>query len=297
METNLVLNFEKCHFMVIEGIVLVPLISSRGNDVDKAKVDIIASLPNPASIWEVRSFLGHAGFYKRFIKNFNKIALPLSKLLQKDVDFVFNKPCLLAIVYALDKFCSHLLGSKIIVFSNHATLKFLLKKMDAMLRLIWWMLLLQEFGVEIRDKKGAQFEREVDALPIRDEFFDEQILQLKHVIPLYANIYNFLVASTYPQGASKADNERLESDAKYYIWDDPYLWRLCNDQIMRSSRSSIFVIQHPKAAIILPFFSFLCDFVAMLIDYSSRKTMNHLNLRGQRSFGIVLGVGSTISVG
>ncbi|RDX67925.1 Retrovirus-related Pol polyprotein from transposon opus, partial [Mucuna pruriens] len=59
IETDLVLNFEKCHFMIIEGIVLGHLASSRGIEVDKAKIDIITSLPNPASVREVRSFLGH----------------------------------------------------------------------------------------------------------------------------------------------------------------------------------------------------------------------------------------------
>ncbi|RDY13958.1 Retrovirus-related Pol polyprotein from transposon 17.6, partial [Mucuna pruriens] len=82
IETSLVLNFEKCHFMVIEGIVLGYLVLSRGIKVDKAKIDIITSLPNLASMWDVSSFLGHARFYRRFIKNFSKIALPLSKLLQ-----------------------------------------------------------------------------------------------------------------------------------------------------------------------------------------------------------------------
>ncbi|RDX68930.1 Retrovirus-related Pol polyprotein, partial [Mucuna pruriens] len=81
IDTNLVLNFEKCHFMVIEGIVLGHLVSNRGIEVDKSKVDIITSLTNPTSVREVRSFLGHAGFYWRFIKNFSKLALPLSKLL------------------------------------------------------------------------------------------------------------------------------------------------------------------------------------------------------------------------
>ncbi|RDX86789.1 Retrovirus-related Pol polyprotein from transposon 17.6, partial [Mucuna pruriens] len=91
-DTNLVLNFEKCHFMMIEGTVLGHLVSNKGIEVDKSKVDIINSLPNPASVWEVRSFLGHAGFYKRFIKNLSKIALPLSKLLQKDANFKFDQP-------------------------------------------------------------------------------------------------------------------------------------------------------------------------------------------------------------
>ncbi|RDX86073.1 Retrovirus-related Pol polyprotein from transposon 17.6, partial [Mucuna pruriens] len=92
IDINLVLNFEKCYFMVTEGIVLGHLVSNRGIKVDKSKIDIITSLPNLASMWEVRSFLGHAGFYRRFIKNFSKIALPLSKLLQRDVEFEFDQP-------------------------------------------------------------------------------------------------------------------------------------------------------------------------------------------------------------
>ncbi|RDX77627.1 Retrovirus-related Pol polyprotein from transposon 17.6, partial [Mucuna pruriens] len=227
VDTNLVLNFEKCHFMVIEGIVLGHLVSNRGIEVDKSKIDIITSLPNPTSVRKVRSFLGHVGFYRRFIKNFSELALPLSKLLQKDVEFNFDQSCreafqdlkdkltstpilqapnwdlpfelmcdasnsvlgavlgqragvsqpvhviayasrtvdlaqqnytttekeLLEIVFALDKFRSYLLGSKIIVFFVHAALRYLLKKPDAKPRLIRWMLLLQEFDLEIRDKR------------------------------------------------------------------------------------------------------------------------------------------------
>ncbi|RDX81296.1 Retrovirus-related Pol polyprotein from transposon 17.6, partial [Mucuna pruriens] len=81
IDINLVLSFKKCLFMVIEGIMLGHLVSNRGIEVDKSKIDIITSLPNHASMREVRSFLGHACFYKRFIKNLSKLALPLSKLL------------------------------------------------------------------------------------------------------------------------------------------------------------------------------------------------------------------------
>ncbi|RDX98257.1 Retrovirus-related Pol polyprotein, partial [Mucuna pruriens] len=88
----IVLNFEKCHFMVTEGIVVGHLVSNRGIEVDKAKIDVITSLPNPTSVWEVCSFLGYAGFYRRFIKNFSKLALLLSNLLQKDVEFNFDQP-------------------------------------------------------------------------------------------------------------------------------------------------------------------------------------------------------------
>ena len=81
IETNLVLNFEKCHFMVTQGIVLGHVVSKHGIEVDKAKIDLIMNLPHPINVREVHSFLGHAGFYRRFIKDFSKIALPLSRLL------------------------------------------------------------------------------------------------------------------------------------------------------------------------------------------------------------------------
>ncbi|KAM2605248.1 hypothetical protein TB2_034068 [Malus domestica] len=192
METNLVLNWEKCHFMVKQGIVLGHIISENGIEVDKSKIDLVRHLPSPTSVREVRSFLGHAGFYRRFIKDFSKIAQPLCRLLQKEVAFEFTKECtaslnqlkellttapiivppdwslpfelmcdasnyalgtvlgqrkdkkphviyyasrtlndaqlnysttekeLLAVVFALDKFRSYLIGTKVIVFTDHA---------------------------------------------------------------------------------------------------------------------------------------------------------------------------------
>ena len=93
METNLVLNWEKCHFMVTKGIVLGHKISERGIEVDKAKVEIIEKLPPATNVKGIRSFLGHTGFYRRFIKDFSKIAKPLCNLLDKDIAFEFNKEC------------------------------------------------------------------------------------------------------------------------------------------------------------------------------------------------------------
>ncbi|GJR53804.1 reverse transcriptase domain-containing protein [Tanacetum coccineum] len=92
-DAHLVLNWEKCHFMVKEGIVLGHKVSSAGLEVDKAKIDVISKLPPPTNIKGVRSFLGHAGFYRRFIKDFSKIARPITKLLEKDTPFEFDDEC------------------------------------------------------------------------------------------------------------------------------------------------------------------------------------------------------------
>ncbi|KAK8554077.1 hypothetical protein V6N12_031055 [Hibiscus sabdariffa] len=92
-EVDLVLNWEKCHFMVNEGTVLGHKISSKGIEVDKAKVEVIEKLPPPTNVKGIRSFLGHVGFYRRFIKEFSKISKPLCNLLQQNQPFVFDGEC------------------------------------------------------------------------------------------------------------------------------------------------------------------------------------------------------------
>nr|GEV34068.1 reverse transcriptase domain-containing protein [Tanacetum cinerariifolium] len=84
---------EKSHFMVKEGIVLGHKISKKGIEVDKAKVDVITILPYPRIVKGIRSFLGHAYFYRRLIKEFSKIARPMTRLLEKDTSIIFSKEC------------------------------------------------------------------------------------------------------------------------------------------------------------------------------------------------------------
>ncbi|RDY09643.1 Retrovirus-related Pol polyprotein from transposon 17.6, partial [Mucuna pruriens] len=270
IDTNLVLNFEKCHFMVTEGIVLGHLVSNRGIEVDKAKIDIITSLPNPASMqeelkrkltsapilqapnWDLpfelmcdasNLALGAVlGQRARIGQPVHVIAYASKTMDPAQQNYTTTKKELLAIVFALDKFCSYLLGSKIIVFSNHVASKYLLKKPDVKPRLIRWMLLLQDFDLEIRDEKGAEnsvadllsrIERETGPMPIRDEFPNEQLLHIKASTPWFADICNYVATSHFPPEASRAHKDKIQSDAKYYIWDDPYLWRLCSDKVIR----------------------------------------------------------------
>ena len=87
------LNWEKCHFMVTQGIVLGHIVSKKGIEVDKAKVELISNLPTPKCVKDMRSCLGHVGFYRRFIRDFSAIARPLCNLLVKDVPFVWSQGC------------------------------------------------------------------------------------------------------------------------------------------------------------------------------------------------------------
>ncbi|RDX85928.1 Retrovirus-related Pol polyprotein, partial [Mucuna pruriens] len=188
VDTNLVLNFEKCQFMVTEGIVLGHLVSNRGIEVDKSKIDVITSLPNPASVREqtglasiqttiegcgiqirpalYRSISGakeptHIHPYPTSTglgpaipadragvgQPVHVIAYASKTMDPAQQNYTTTEKELLAIVFAVDKFRSCLLGSKIIVFSDHAALRYLMKKPDAKPRLIRWMLLLEEFNL------------------------------------------------------------------------------------------------------------------------------------------------------
>nr|GEW04841.1 reverse transcriptase domain-containing protein [Tanacetum cinerariifolium] len=95
-DTKLALNWKKSHFMVKEGIVLGHKISKKGIEVDKAKIKVNSKLPHPTTVKGIRSFLEHAGFYRRFIKDFSKISRPMTHLLEKNSPFIFSNECIQA---------------------------------------------------------------------------------------------------------------------------------------------------------------------------------------------------------
>ena len=141
---------------------------------------------------------------------------------------------LLAVVFALDKFRPYILGSKVIVYIDHAALKFLLKKADSKPRLIRWMLLLQEFDIEILDRSGAhnlvadhlsRIENGQDHIPIKDNFPDEVLLALTIVKgmfpePWFADIVNYLVVSAIPPSSLVQNG----------VFNSPYRLRLLRDR-------------------------------------------------------------------
>ncbi|GKD68459.1 reverse transcriptase domain-containing protein, partial [Tanacetum coccineum] len=315
---HLVLNWEKCHFMVTEGIVLGYKVSHKGLEVNKAKIDVIAKLPPPTNVKAVRSFLGHAGFYRRFIKDFSKISRTMMKLLEKDSIFNFDEECnkafetlkekltnapimvspnwslpfelmcdasdfavgsvlgqrkekhfrpihfasktlnsaqqnytltqkkLLVIVFAFDKFRSYLVLSKIVVFTDHAAIKYLFSKQDAKPCLIRWILLLQEFDIEIKNKKGAEnvatdhlsrLEKpNLNDEEINDEFLDEFLMSIKtdeEESPWFADFANYLVGGILRKGLTYAQHCKFFSELKHYFWDEPYLFKACPDGMIK----------------------------------------------------------------
>ncbi|GJT10029.1 reverse transcriptase domain-containing protein [Tanacetum coccineum] len=287
-DTNLVLNWEKCHFMCREGIVL-------GHKISKA-----------------------GGFYRRFIQDFSKIARPMTHLLEKETPFVFSKDCIdafqtlkkklnllgqrkmkhfqpihyasktmteaqihytttekemLAVVYAFEKFRPYLVLSKSIVYTDHSALKYLMNKQDSKPRLLRWVLLLQEFDITILDKKGSK-NLTVDHLsrlenPHKDVLENKDInehfpLETLGVIssestPWFADYANYHAGYFIIKGMSTQQKRNFFKDVKQYFWDDPYLFlpvriKSFNGVCMGKKllRSSKLAMKDPPGAIIVP---------------------------------------------
>ena len=261
--------------------------------------------------------MGHAGFYRRFIKDFSKIARPLCRLLEKDTRFNFDESCkyafeeikiklvqapimaapewdqgfeimcdasdfamgavlgqrkkkifrtiyyasrtfneaqenysttekeMLAIVFACEKFRQYILGSHVIIHTDHAAIKHLMSKKEAKPRLIRWVLLLQEFDLEIKDKKGcdnviadhlSRVERsnaEEEKVILTENFPDEQLFKVSCQLPWYAVIVNYLACGVVPSEFSYQQKRKLRTDSRYYIWDDPLLFKRGANMIIR----------------------------------------------------------------
>ena len=156
---------------------------------------------------------------------------------------------LLAIVYALEKFRSYLMGSKVIVFTDHAAIKYLLNKANSKSRLIRWILLLQEFDLEIKDKKGcennvayhlsrlANDEVTTLELEVLAEFLDDKLLIIKER-PWFVDMGNFKATGTIPKNLDWHQRRIFFKDANHYVWDDPHLFKIGANNLLRRCVSS-----------------------------------------------------------
>ena len=151
---------------------------------------------------------------------------------------------LLAIAFAFDKFRPYLIGNKVIVHTDHSAIKYLMTKKDAKPRLVRWALLLQEFDLEIKDKKRienlvadhlSRLEGTRDEDHLNDDFPYEQPLEIedKKLVPRYADYVNYLVAKVIPPEFSYQQKKRFFAHLKHYYWEEPILYRHCADQVIR----------------------------------------------------------------
>ncbi|GJX62664.1 reverse transcriptase domain-containing protein [Tanacetum coccineum] len=180
-DAHLVFNWEKCHFMVKEGIVLGHKVSSAGLEVDKAKIDIILKLPPPTNI---------------------------------------------------------------------KALRHLFKKQDAKLRLIQWILLLQEFDIEIKDRKGTgnvvadhlsriENDESSDDSEVDDNFLGESLMEMNTKDkPWSADFVNYLVADILPKRITYQQKNKFFSDLKHYFWEEPYIFKVCSDACQKTGNIS-----------------------------------------------------------
>ncbi|GKE62523.1 reverse transcriptase domain-containing protein [Tanacetum coccineum] len=198
-----------------------------------------------ASDFTVGTVLG-----QRKTKHFQPIHYASKTMTDAQDYYTTTEKELLVVVYAFEKFRSYLVLSKTIVYMDHSALKYLLAMQDAKPRLLQWILLLQEFDVIIRDKKGAEnlaadhlsrlenpYQSDLEKKEINETFPLETLGMISFhgdsSTSWFADIENYHAGNFIVKGMSSQQKKKFFKDVKHYFWDDPYLFRICADQVIR----------------------------------------------------------------
>ncbi|GJU33593.1 reverse transcriptase domain-containing protein [Tanacetum coccineum] len=249
--------WEKSHFMVKEGIVLGHKISKTGIEVDKAKIDVIAKLPHPTTIkgpfelmCDASDFVIGAVLGQRHEKHFRPIHYTSKTMNDAESHYTTTEKEMLAVVYAFKKFWSYLILNKSVVYTDHSTLKYLFAKKDSKARLLRWVLLLQEFDFNVVDTKGAEnlaadhlsrlenpYENVLNPKEVNEKFPLETLNMVTSrgdsSTPWFADYANYHTGNFIVKGMSSQQKNKFFKDVKHYFWDDPFLFKICADQMIR----------------------------------------------------------------
>ncbi|GKD72155.1 reverse transcriptase domain-containing protein [Tanacetum coccineum] len=208
--------------MVKEGIILGHKISKNGIEVDKAKVDVIPKLPHPTTVKGIRSFLGHAGFYRRFIQDFSKIARPMTRLLEKDTPFFFSKKC----IEAFQTLKKKLTEAPILVAPDwDLPFELMCDASDFTI------------GAVLGQRKTKHFQpihyasKTMTDAQAHYTTTEKELLAV--VTPWFADFANYHAGNFVVKGMSSQQKNKFFKDVKHYFWDDPYLFKICADQVIR----------------------------------------------------------------
>nr|GEW71252.1 reverse transcriptase domain-containing protein [Tanacetum cinerariifolium] len=157
---------------------------------------------------------------------------------------------MLAVVYAFKKFRYYLIMNKSIVYTDHSALKYLFAKKDSQARLLCWVLLLQEFTFKVIDIKGAEnlaadhlsrlenpHQNVFDPKEINESFPLETLNLVsthgKSSTLWFADFANYHAGNFVVKGMSSQQKNKFFKDVKHYFWDDPFLFKICADQVIR----------------------------------------------------------------
>ncbi|GJZ17298.1 reverse transcriptase domain-containing protein, partial [Tanacetum coccineum] len=198
-----------------EGIVLGHKISKFGIEVDKVKVDVIAKLPHLTSVKGIQSFLGHAGFYRQFIQDFSKIARLMTHLLEKDTPFIFLKECIEAFNRLKKK-----LTEALILVAPDWDLPFEIM-CDA-----------SDYAVgAVLGQRGLKKKKINETFPL--ETLGMISFHGDSTTPWFVDIANYHAGNFVVKGMSSQQKKKFFKDVRHYFLDDPYLFGIGADQVIR----------------------------------------------------------------
>ncbi|GKA78166.1 DNA-directed DNA polymerase [Tanacetum coccineum] len=231
-DANFVLNWEKCHFMVKEGIILGHKISMSRIEVDRAKVDVIAKLPYPITVKGVISFLGHAGFYRRFIQDFSKISRPMTHLLAKETPFVFSKEC----VEAFNALKRKLTEAPILVAPDwDLPFEIMCDASDFEVGAVLGQRA-ENLAANHLSRLENPYQSKLEKKEITEIFPLETLGMVTFhgddSTPWFDDFANYHAGNFVMKGMSSQQKKKFFKDVKHYFWDDPYLFKVCVNQVI-----------------------------------------------------------------
>ncbi|GKE09272.1 reverse transcriptase domain-containing protein [Tanacetum coccineum] len=215
-----------------KGIVLGHKISKSGIEVDRAKVDVIAKLPHPTTVKGVRSFLGHAGFYRRFIQDFSKISRPMTHLLEKDTTFFFSKDC----IKAFNTLKKKLTEAPILVAPDwDLPFEIMCDASDFAVGAV-----LGQRAENLADDHLSGLENPHQDVLEKKEITETFPLETLGMVtfrgddstPWFAHFANYHAGNFVIKGMSSQQKNKFFKDVKHYFWDNPYLFKIYVDQVI-----------------------------------------------------------------
>ncbi|GJW70100.1 reverse transcriptase domain-containing protein [Tanacetum coccineum] len=206
--------------------------------------DLPFELMCDASDFAIGAVLG-----QRHEKHFRPIHYASKTMNEAESHYTMTEKELLAVLYAFEKFRSYLILNKSVVYTDHSTLKYLFAKKDSKARLLWWVLLRQEFDFNVIDTKGAKnltadhlsrlenpYENVLDPKEVNEKFPLETLNMVTSrsdsSTPWFADYANYHAGNFIVKGMSSQQKNNFFKDVKHYFWDDPYLFKICADQMM-----------------------------------------------------------------